>query len=58
MCFGSDTERTFQGECRTTEDVRVLFERYRTRAREAAEELDCTEHDEHEPQVEPVVAGR
>lgn len=58
MCFGSDTERTFQGECRTTEDVRVLFERYRTRAREAVEELDRVEHDEREPQVEPVVAGR
>lgn len=58
MCFGSDTERTFHGECGTTEDVRVLFERYRTRAREAAEELDRVEHDEREPQVEPVVAGR
>jgi len=62
MCFGSEIERTFQGECRTTEDVARLFERYRARAREDAEETVRDEPAEHEPQAvpvaEPVLAGR
>lgn len=62
MCFGSETERTFQGECRTTEDVGRLFERYRTRARQAADDIEPAEHDEapehDEPRAEPVLAGR
>lgn len=34
MSFGSESERTLHhGECRTTEDVRLLFERYRAEAR-------------------------
>jgi hypothetical protein len=34
MRFGSEEQRSFrQGECRTTNDVRLLFERYRAEAR-------------------------
>jgi hypothetical protein len=58
MCFGSDTERTFQGECRTTDDVRLLFERYRARAREAAEDIQADRAEHDEPRAEPVLAGR
>jgi hypothetical protein len=62
MCFGSDTERTFQGECRTTDDVRLLFERYRARARDAAEDVEPVEPmespEQDEPRIEPVLAGR
>ncbi len=65
MCFGSDDrERTFrQGEYRTADDVRLLFERYRAEARHYAEALDADALDADppaglDPAVEPVLSSR
>jgi hypothetical protein len=61
MCFGSEAELSFrQGECRTTDDVGKLFERYRAEARHYAEltsEDDPVERERETPVV-PVLAGR
>jgi hypothetical protein len=62
MCFGSeDRERTFrQGECRTTDDVGRLFERYRAEARHYAEvpDPDAPAEPEREPEDAPVLTTR
>jgi hypothetical protein len=62
MCFGSeDRERTFrQGECRTTDDVGRLFERYRAEARHFAEALEpaVPAEPDLEPADEPVLTTR
>ena len=62
MCFGSEIERNLHGECRTTEDVRQLFERYRAHARDSAERIGRDMPAEQQPQAvpdaEPVLAGR
>lgn len=52
MCFGSESQQEFEhlGECRTREDVRRLFERYRAEARLYAEMTG-----EHEPMIVPDV---
>jgi hypothetical protein len=58
MCLGSDMERTYrEGECRTTEEVRLLFERYRAEARHFAEIADEDPSPEREAErPEPVLS--
>jgi hypothetical protein len=62
MCLGSESERfNRQGECRTTEDVRRLFERYRVEARLFAEmsgEPDPMAQPQAQEPVEPLVTTR
>jgi hypothetical protein len=61
MCFGSEQERSLrQGECETTEDVRLLFERYRAEARHYAALMgdDGSYERELETSAEPVLSSR